>query len=744
MNRLGVIAQATALAILTAGAGWWFVGVFVSGSVALPLVLMVVTVTATLVGIHLIRVPSLLVDLLVGTVCVAAVLFVVAVVRSAQPTVDLLEGLVNGWARVLTTELPVAGRMDLLVAPLVVIGLATVVGVVALLRSRSAWLPMAPLLVIVALGLAFGDGAASQPWAVVAGLVGGSCALALLRSSLPVSEASLDGRVDDEPTLVMPSLGGIAALIGAVGLAVMLTGPTPVRNESEPFTLRRYVTPDQEDLRLVSPLSRAEELADVDRVMTIKAVNAVPAGTRVRVASLDTYDGLGWSPTERLQPVGSKVSSLSPSGTNLDLVVTPHNLGLPWIPTVGEPTKVSAEGDGPGTVLLWSPISGNLATSDLAASDGTAWRVNGVVPAPSADQLAMGRLSPGLPLNLGERDLNDDVKKLRDQAQQIVGADPGSFAAAARLLNLFKNKSDDPGDSFAVDPEAASSPALGSVIRFMEGRVGNRFQFATSYATVAQLGGIPARVVVGTKIEEGVPQGSTVEVSGADLTAWPEVNISGLGWTALDPVPDEEGSASGAAEEQLDEAVDEAISSDPKEPPPPDDQTLDPDANTKPQSNATSKIWIILVGLLALLLGLVASPAIRFARRRKRRSGTPSQCTAGAWAELMDVFVEEGQQRPLSATPSETSRLLSSSVDESGGTALSQLTGLVEQSVFSRTEPSQADADQAWVLLRDVRKGLSRSPLQSLRATLAPAPLLGDSPRGIANTESGTVSNVVH
>ena len=203
MNRLGVIAQATALAILTAGAGWWFVGVFVSGSVALPLVLMVVTVTATLVGIHLIRVPSLLVDLLVGTVCVAAVLFVVAVVRSAQPTVDLLEGLVNGWARVLTTELPVAGRMDLLVAPLVVIGLATVVGVVALLRSRSAWLPMAPLLVIVALGLAFGDGAASQPWAVVAGLVGGSCALALLRSSLPVSEASLDGRVDDEPTLVM-------------------------------------------------------------------------------------------------------------------------------------------------------------------------------------------------------------------------------------------------------------------------------------------------------------------------------------------------------------------------------------------------------------------------------------------------------------------------------------------------------------------------------------------------------------
>ena len=50
MNRLGVIAQATALAILTAGAGWWFVGVFVSGSVALPLVLMVVTVTATLSG----------------------------------------------------------------------------------------------------------------------------------------------------------------------------------------------------------------------------------------------------------------------------------------------------------------------------------------------------------------------------------------------------------------------------------------------------------------------------------------------------------------------------------------------------------------------------------------------------------------------------------------------------------------------------------------------------------------------
>ena len=147
--------------------------------------------------------------------------------------------------------------------------------------------------------------------------------------------------------------------------------------------------PRSEDLRL-SPLSRAEELADVDR--DYHQGQRCSCRTRVRVASLDTYDGLGWSSTERLQPVGSKVSSLSPSGTNLDLVVTPHNLGLPWIPTVGEPTKVSAEGDGPGTVLLWSPISGNLATSDLAASDGTAWRVNGVVPAPSADQLAMARL----------------------------------------------------------------------------------------------------------------------------------------------------------------------------------------------------------------------------------------------------------------------------------------------------------------------------------------------------------------
>ena len=134
---------------------------------------------------YLVRRQSEVRERFIGFMKPMAVLFVVAVVRSAQPTVDLLEGLVNGWARVLTTELPVAGRMDLLVAPLVVIGLATVVGVVALLRSRSAWLPMAPLLVIVALGLAFGDGAASQPWAVVAGLVGGSCALALLRSSLP-------------------------------------------------------------------------------------------------------------------------------------------------------------------------------------------------------------------------------------------------------------------------------------------------------------------------------------------------------------------------------------------------------------------------------------------------------------------------------------------------------------------------------------------------------------------------------
>lgn len=740
MNRLGVIAQAAFLAVLTIAAGWWFLGVFVAGSALVPVVVMVAVVTAVLVGMRLFGVPPLLVDLLVGALSAVAVLFLVATTRSKQPVADLGEGLVHGWARVLTTELPVAGRMDLLVAPMVVIGLGTVAGVLTLLRSRSVWLPVAPLLVIVAAGLAFGNGAADQPWWVVAIVVGGSGLLALLRSSLPVSESSLDERVLDGSTLAMPALGGFAALAGAVALAVLLTGPTPVRNETDPFTLRRYVTPDQDDLRLASPLSRAEELAEVEQVMSIEAIKAIPAGTRVRVASLENYDGLAWSPAERLQPVGSEISAVTQAGTQLDVVITPHELGLPWIPTVGETTEVRSETEGSGTVLLRSAISGNIATPDLSSSDGTAWRVSGLVAAPSADQLAMARLSPGLPLSLGEREQNDNVKKLREQAEEIAGADPGSFAAVARLLNLFKNKSEDAGDEFAVDPDAASSQALGGVIRFMEGRVGNQFQFATSFASVAQMGGIPARVAVGTKLEEAVPEGATVEVDGADLTAWPEVNIAGLGWTAIDPVPDEEGSAGSEAEEQLEEATDQAAAADPDEPPPPDDPLLDTDETEKTDA-AGSKLWIVILALLALGIGIAASPIIRLFRRRKRQSGSPSERIGGAWAELMDVFIEEGQQRPLSATPSETALLLGGSLDEQGAPALHELAQLVERSVFSPGGPEPSDADRAWALLPHIRRGLGRSPMERIRAALAPGPLAGPSSPSGVNVDRGSVSS---
>lgn len=745
MNRLGVLAQAAALSILTVAAGWWFVGVFVSGSALVPLVLMVAAATVVLLGVRVFGVPPLLLDLFIGGLTVVATMLVIALSQSDQPVADLSEGLINGWARVLTTALPVAGRMDLLVVPLVVVGLATVAGLLTLLRSRSVWLPVAPLLVVIGLGLAFGNGAASQPWWVVVGIVGGSSLLALLRSSLPVSESSLDERVADEPTLAMPALGGFAALAGAVGLAVLLTGPTPLRDENAPFTLRDYVAEEQDDLRLASPLSRAEELAEVDTVMTIEAVTALPAGTRVRVASLETYDGLGWSPADRLEPVGSEISGLDRPGTNLDVIITPEELGLPWVPTIGEPTDVQSTAGGSGTVLLWSPISGNIATPDLSSSDGTAWQVSGVVPAADADQLALARLNPGFKPDLGVRAENKAVKQLQEQADEIAGADPQSFAAAARLLNLFKNKSGDDDGEFAVDPEAVSSPALGGVINFMEGRVGNRFQFATSYATVAQLGGIPARVAVGAKLDDGITKGSSVEVSGADLTAWPEVNISGLGWTALDPVPDEEGSAGSEAEEQLDEATDEAATADPDEPPPPpEDLPLDPDDAEQQDSASGSKLWIALLAFLALGLGIAAAPFIRLLRRRKRRSGSPTQRTAGAWAELMDLFVEEGEQRPLSATPSETAALLGISLDESGSSALHELADLVERSVFSPSGPDPADADRAWALLPQIRQGLGRSAIGKVRAALAPGPLSGAPAGGHANTERDTVSGAAH
>lgn len=725
MNRLGLLVHAGLLGALLFLSSWWFTDLFAGGSATVPVLITVVTVTACALLPRLGRPPSLLTDALVGLAGLALALLVVGVLNAEALAAEIRGGLVDGWTRILTTSIPVPGRMDLLVVPVVVVGLCTIAGQLMLLRSRSIWLPAAPVLVVASVGLAFNGFKPSQPQALILVLVLGSGLMALIRAALPATEASLDERLVDGPMLVVPQVGGALLLVACCLLALVLR-PIVVGTEAkESFTVRRYVEADLDGLRMSSAMTRAEELANKPEVLRVKAGTAVPAGTRVRLVGLDSFDGLGWTSRELMEPVGSKIPGFEPTGTNLEISIVPVGIEMPWIPSAGRATSVESGSDGSATLVLWSDQSANLATADMSPSDGVSWKVTGVVPAPSQQQLLDSRLAFTQPLDLGARAENKQVKELKATAGKIVGPDPGSFVGAARLLAFFRNdKALNKGNAFSLDPKAPTSFALGGVISFLDQRVGGSFQFASAYAAMARLAGLPVRVAVGAEIDKDLSPGQSTSIPGSALAAWPEVNVAGVGWVPLDPSPDAKGQAATPAEKELEQALDEAASSEPTEPPVPSEQQSPVEPDEPESGRSRSPLIVVLaVAVFAGALVLLVAPVLRARRRIMRRNGSAGHRISGAWAELLDLFAEAGEPRPLCASPVETCKQLAGRLDENGHRDAGELARLFELAVYSPSTPSDAMADRAWELLGGVRADLRRSRWEAIRAGLSIRPL---------------------
>lgn len=725
MNRLGLLVHAGLLAALLFLSGWWFTDLFVAGSATQPVLITVLMVTAGVLMLRLRRPPALMTDALVGLASLGLALLLVGVLNANEPAVEIREGLVDGWVRILTTAIPVPGRMDLLVVPIVVVGICTIVGQLLLLRSRSIWLPAAPVLVSAAVGLAFSSFEPRQPTVLVLVLVLGSGLMALIRAAMPATDASLDERLFGGKVLTAPPVGGALLLLASCGIALVVSPLVLDVEAKESFTLRRYVEADLEDLRMSSAMTRAEELAGESEVLQVKASTAIPAGTRVRLVGLDSFNGLSWTSQELMEPIGSNIPGSEPMGTRLEFAIVTVGLEMPWIPSAGRATHIEEGSEGQSTLVLWSDLSANLATPDLSSSDGISWRVSAVVPAPSQEQLLASRLAFAEPLDLGERAENENVKTLAATAEEIVGPDPGSFVGAARLLAYFRNdEALNLGDPFSLDPEASTSFALGGVISFLDQRVGNSFQFASSYAAMARLAGVPVRVAVGAELSEDLSPGDSISVPGSALAAWPEVNVAGVGWIPLDPTPDAEGESATPAEQELEQALDEAASSVPEDKPPiPDELTSDDRAESDSGGSRSLMVVALVAMAVAGVVGLLVAPVLRVRRRMKRRSGPPGERISGAWAELLDLFAEAGEPRPLAASPTETCRQLAGRLDEHGQSDASELARLFELAVYSPGGPSDVMADRSWNLLGGVRAGLHRSRWETLRASLSTKPL---------------------
>ncbi len=379
-------------------------------------------------------------------------------------------------------------------------------------------------------------------------------------------------------------------------------------------------------------------------------VDGLPAGVdRIRVAALDAYDGAHWTTTAEYRLAGAElppdpllVGDPQPAVT-VHEKVTLSGLDGPFLPVIGRPVSVEAGGEPVG----FDPASGTLvrtSSSPRATSYEVVSELGALTMVSDRSDLA-GLRAAATPVLDPYRTLPPDVPpQLQNLA--LLWADLADSHPAELLAlrdQLLQVRYDD-------SPDAPPGHSYGALLRMLTGepqdREGYAEQFASAFALLARERGFATRVVVGYLLPEPEEDGSYV-ITEAQAHAWPEVNLVGVGWVAVEPT---DLSQIGAAHDPADD-----VSDAPAEDPGPEGDLVDepveprvivPDATNSTGSGSRLREGAAVGGLLllvALALVPILSVTVKANRRwRRRTGGRPSDRVVGAWQETVDRLTEHG------------------------------------------------------------------------------------------------------
>lgn len=743
MNPRGAVprAELAAVAVLTAaaGLGWssTFSGVLLVPAIVGAALLHPVLAAATVGRLLARRGFRLAISVELAAVALALVVGgVSAALRSVQ----------RGWGDLLTTSLPVdAGSPTFGLALVVTWAAGCVAAELVLARGRTL-APLVPPLVAMVVALAVGAPGRPVPLAVLAAMVLAAGVLVALRAGARASVE--DARLAEESGLLTgaaqarlpgvetvaperPRLAPLRVLAGTavaagVALVAVVAGPAlPGVGSRERFDVRRYRSDPIVERESLNPLAAyASFLRTPDRALA--SVRGGGAETRVRIATLDSFDGSTWTSTARFTRASTTLPEepdLTVPTEEVTLEVEVADLPGPYLPAPDRPVRVDEDG------LGVDPATGVLVAPDGVAR-GRRYRVTSAVPQPRAQDLRAARqvqrtgpAPPRLPADL------------RRRAEAITAGAATSFGKPAALLRHFEN----PANAFTA---ATSEPPGGHgyfALRklFDSPRTGTDEQYASAVAVLSRALGYESRVVVGFRLPAPGPDG-LARVQGRHAHAWAEIRFEGVGWVAFEPtppasalggassppttVPAEAGGPSSAGQARPD-PVQEAAQAAPR------DTTTPTGAPPRSQAGGGRSILatvaaafgVAVLALLALVVGLIVAKATR--RRRRRQATDPKAAVLGAWADALDGLVEHGGD----VRPSMSATEVVAASDPVAAAPLSGLARLANAARFDGSAPpSPEQAASAWAAAGAVRAALRKAAGRGgrARAALNPAPLL--------------------
>ncbi len=674
-----------------------------------------------------------------------------SVLPTPEGLLDLVTGVALGWKQLLTITLPVGEYQALLVPALVLLLVSTVIGLSVAVRARRAEVAVLFPVLVFLVATAFGPKFPERPLVTPIALL----AVTLLwlvwfrwyrrrvavRSLLAQSTAvTTVGRASDSGFAGLRTAIS-AALIVAVASGAAVSAVTFLPPSADRSVLRTTIVQPFDPREYVSPLSAFRSywqpaLASA----TLFEVSGLAVGDRVRLATLDTYNGVVYS-------VGSdRVTSQSGSftrvpsvfdqsaveGSEQSLDITIDGYSGVWMPTVGKFESVEFDGSDADDLrdgFYYNDVSGTAAVVD-GLSSGDAYSLTAIDPVqPTESELA--DLSPGPASVPRAREIPVELTaRLEEYTEGISGAGNSLVAALAGLK----------ADGYishgveADEPVSRSGHASDRIAQlFTDPRmIGDAEQYAVAAALMASDIGFPSRVVLGF-----VPQGQ--RVTGSDVSAWIEVNTVQFGWVTIDPNPPVRDIPEEIPEERSQIARPQTIV------PPPlvESEALDRQITPDTQQDRAPEVNQVLQAVLAVLrvLGWVALAAsillapfifvvaAKVRRRRlRRRASTPTQRITGGWQEFENAVIDHGLTPPPSSTRTEFASV-------AGGVQSEVLAAIADRATFAPDESSRLDADNVWRAVDELRAslddGLSR--WQRLKARISLRSLGGYSVKKLFN-----------
>ncbi|MFP7760780.1 transglutaminaseTgpA domain-containing protein [Marisediminicola sp. LYQ85] len=721
------------------------------------LVVAVTTVVATVIAVTaaVYRLPAHVVGLaVVGAYAVLGVPLAVpsralyGVFPTLQGLRDLAVGTATSWKQLVTVTLPV-GSFEALLVPVFLLTLlvVTITMSVALRSTKPAWAALGPVVLFLT-GIAFGSAVAFLPFVLALALT----AATLLWLTWSRARRSIVGRsaasgensaASVRPVPMRTLLAAVAIIAVAAGGSVAAATAVPPTAEREvvrtaveqPFDPRDYPSPLSAFRRYLEPGAASTEMASVD---------GLEQGDRLRIATLDSYDGITYSVGSDRVASASGTFSLVPfefdqsavEGDPVDIEVTIGAYEGVWVPTVGQLESVRFTGAGAGALrdsFYYNDNSGTAA-SLAELDDGDRYALSGVVPKGS-ESADVSDLTPGTATLPRATALPDELSVALDRYVDGVESAGDRLEAALDGLRAEGYVSHGVGDDEPFSRSGHSADRLTELFTATP-MVGDEEQYAVAAALMARELGFPARVVMGFVPE--VTSATTV-VRGDDVSAWIEVDTAENGWVTLDPTPLERE----IPDEVVEEPTQVARPQSPVQPPVDDQDQLDDQVPPDTLDDDTEEddgvlAWLAFAGtVLAWLLvaaAIIAAPFLAIVgakvRRRilRRRSAEPVEAVTAGWREFEDAVVDHGFDPPASATRSELAAVVP------GGQA-GAVAAAADRAVFSPTGASRIDADQVWRAVDELRADLDRGLTRRERFAAAVSLRSFDSRRGARTTD---------